>query len=369
MSHSKDFPPLIHSKHRAGVIIASIIAGAMIIAAPMPANAASPESPSDDTTAVSAPIYSAGGGDSRQDANAPETSTGNDAVSEYWTDERLAKATPVASPTVDDAVSAQIEKLESDAIAGAGPEVTSAPAAAAEGPSAQATPVTKFSHTNGRIFFRGAVDGLDYSCSGSALNSGSKRLVATAGHCVHGGPGGDWHENWVFVPGYHDGDRPHGTFQARTLRTFTAWIDFGVTGRGLNSDVAFVTTFSSSTTGDRVVDAVGGHGIITGGSEYVFDVSIFGYPGNRDDGEIMWACWGRTGIRTFEGFAFITIRGCGFGGGSSGGPWLKDYSNSSGQGFLKTVTSWGPTNGVAHINGPFFRSAVRDLYNAANADW
>jgi hypothetical protein len=83
----------------------------------------------------------------------------------------------------------------------------------------------------------------------------------------------------------------------------------------------------------------------------------------------MWACWGRTGIRELGDYYFSTISGCDFGGGSSGGPWLKDYSDDTGLGYLKTVTSWGPSDSTAHINGPFFRSAVRDMYEAANNDW
>jgi V8-like Glu-specific endopeptidase len=365
MSHPEDYAPLIHSKYRPRVIIASLIASVMVIAAPLPADAASPELPSDETMAVSAPIYNPGG-DSRQTDGDPEV-TGKAAVLGYWTDERMANAIPVDTPEADDAVSVEIEKLRGDAIGGSGPEVVSDPAAAAEVASTEAAPpVTNFSHTNGKVFFRNADDGKPYVCSGAAVNSGSKRLVATAGHCVHGGPGGKWHQNWVFVPGYHNQARPQGTFRAKTLRTLAGWINFGETGRGFNSDVAFVTTYASDTTGDRVVDAVGGHGLITGGNEYVFDVSIFGYPVNLNNGQIMWACWGRTGIRVLGEYLFPTISGCNFGGGSSGGPWLKNYSNSSGLGYLKTVTSWGPTGSTAHINGPFFRSAVRDLYNAAN---
>lgn len=77
--------------------------------------------------------------------------------------------------------------------------------------------VSNFSEVNGKVLFTNAKDGLDYMCSGSALNSHSKRLVITAGHCVHGGGNnGAWHKNWVCIPDYHYNHRPYGTFQAKT---------------------------------------------------------------------------------------------------------------------------------------------------------
>lgn len=227
--------------------------------------------------------------------------------------------------------------------------------------------VTDFSKTNGKVFFRNAKSGKDYVCSGSAVNSGSKRLVSTAGHCVHGGPGGTWHQNWVFVPGYNSGSQPYGSFSAHTLRTFSDWIGHGESGRGFNSDVAFVTTYSNSH-GSRVVNAVGGHGLQTGGSRNS-PVSLFGYPGNRSNGQLMWACWGTSSTRSIGVYRFHSISGCGFGGGASGGPWLHAYSNGSGLGYLRSVNSFGPRNSAAYIAGPYFDSRVSDLYRTANNDW
>src|SRR5690606_23245635 len=78
---------------------------------------------------------------------------------------------------------------------------------------------------SGRVFF---VDdrGEDHSCSGSTVNSGNKRLVFTAGHCVHGGAGRDWFDvdEWIFVPNFHSGS-PHGQWHAYQLWTKTGWID------------------------------------------------------------------------------------------------------------------------------------------------
>ena len=83
----------------------------------------------------------------------------------------------------------------------------------------------------------------------------------------------------------------------------------------------------------------------------------------------MWACWGKTGSRYVGFYRENSISGCNFGGGSSGGPWLDRYSNTSGLGYVRSVTSNGPSKGAAYIDGPYFDSRVNTLFTAANGDW
>ena len=162
----------------------------------------------------------------------------------------MKSAIPTDTPTSTTEVNRQIDELEQPALADEPVTDGSSPVTAilnAITPQA-VTPVTNFSKTNGKVFFRNQTDGKDYVCSGASVNSRSKRLVVTAGHCVHGGPGKDWHTNWIFAPGYSNG-ATYGTYQAATLRTLNNWINYGESGRGFNSDVAFVTTYSGSTSG------------------------------------------------------------------------------------------------------------------------
>lgn len=116
------------------------------------------------------------------------------------------------------------------------------------------------------------------------------------------------------------------------------------------------------------MNTVGGHGLTYGGS-YDFDVSNFGYPGNLDGGEVMWACWGTTGSRFYSLYQFHSISGCNFGGGASGGPWLSQYSNSTGLGSIRTINSFGPKADTSYIAGPYLDSRIVGLYNSANNDW
>lgn len=106
---------------------------------------------------------------------------------------------------------------------------------------------------------------------------------------------------------------PLRNYQAVALRTFDDWIKYGGSGRGFNSDVAFITTHNGSTSKAAVVNAVGGHGFEWGGN-IGFDASIFGYPANLNRGQIMWACWGRSSDGWIGAHKFNRIAGYGFGG-------------------------------------------------------
>jgi len=223
---------------------------------------------------------------------------------------------------------------------------------------------------NGKIFYRIAGTNIDKWCSGSAVNSSSRRLVATAAHCVHGGgPEGTWHQNWYFVPNsFLDVWEPYGNFAVFVFWAMPGWVNYGASPAGFNSDVAFVTT-EVNLFGDRVVDAVGGHGLTYGGG-YIYDATLFGYPENIEYGLIMQGCSGTTYKRVAEWYNYVSISGCNFHKGASGGPWLESYDHYMGLGFLRGVSSWAYEGNTEHINSPRFTNAVFNLFSSANsADW
>jgi hypothetical protein len=131
---------------------------------------------------------------------------------------------------------------------------------------------------NGRIFLRrGKLAGY---CSGTAIDSPTRQLVLTAGHCVNSGredgKASVWSNYLQFVPAYNGGVAPFGSFVARRsdVRTLPQWTNHG------NPDFdigAFLTLPNSE--GVNVADAVGG------GATIVTDLSrhqtfhSFGYPG------------------------------------------------------------------------------------------
>jgi len=226
------------------------------------------------------------------------------------------------------------------------------------------------SKVNGKIFYRKpGIDG-DFQCSGAAINSGSKRLIATAAHCVHGNPndGGTWHQNWHFVPDYHLGWGEYGSFPAFMFWALPGWVNYGLSPAGLNADVAFVVT-DVNLLGQRVVDAVGGYGLAYGGG-YEFDATIFGYPVNIENGLVQQGCANATEPVSFGWYTFISVGGCNFGSGASGDPWLGSYNNYMGVGFLRGITSWSVEDDFEYSNSPYFSSVVSNIFYSANSvDW
>jgi len=279
-------------------------------------------------------------------------------VRDYWTPERMKNATP-ADIIVSDDNFQKLMRTQGDWFE----EEPFTPITLAAGRISG-----KASAPNGKVFYRNALTGVTYSCSGSAVNSISKRLVSTAAHCIHGGGlYGTWHQNWWFVPNYDDLYMPDGMFTAYFLRTISPWVLYGESGEGFDSDIAFVTTYDNFLN-QRVVDAVGGHGLATGG-EFYFNATLFGYPWGINDGVSQQTCSEETLIRWIGSYYFHSTDWCFFGGGASGGPWLSMYNSATGLGTLRSVSSWG-IGSNANISGPYFNyNKIIPLYNFADADW
>jgi len=176
---------------------------------------------------------------------------------------------------------------------------------------------------NGRLYV--VEEGKEGFCSATAIESASRRLVLTAGHCVNTGPKngrpGHWATYLEFVPGYDLGVAPYGTFVlSGKPRAPSRWVREGNPDYDLG---AFLTEPNSE--GAALDDAVGG------GATIVTDLSrkqryeSFGYPGGT---ERM-----RTCVSGFAGEDPVTagllgpststIR-CDWTPGSSGGGWLID---------------------------------------------
>ncbi|MEU9764003.1 trypsin-like serine protease [Streptomyces sp. NPDC047985] len=222
--------------------------------------------------------------------------------------------------------------------------------------------------TVGKIEYTNPRDpGKTYQCSGASINSPSKMMVATAGHCVaiggSGHGGGDpsdrvWMENWVFMPAYNTGgqEAPYGKFTAKYFRAFDYWLD----GGGRPYDFALVTV-NLNERGQRVVDAVGGNGLSW---NYTFheDLLMVGYPLNHGAGYTQDQFAGRTTTSTVNS-AMIMMEAAGFNEGGSGGPWLRMYDPVTGLGKINGVTSY-IHNGTSNNNdSPHFDGGMKWLWD------
>jgi V8-like Glu-specific endopeptidase len=182
-------------------------------------------------------------------------------------------------------------------------------------------------------------------------------LVLTAGHCAHGGRGGTWATDWMFIPLYTNGVRPYGTWYPKYYTAFSEWQN----NSNLDRDVAFVTMWPN-TAGQRIVDVVGGNGL-TWNQAYEQHVTILGYPGEApftgDTQQSSVTTTFRAGTWPSQENTVASL--CNLNGGSSGGPWLLDYTG--GAALVNGVQSTrDPQWGVCR--SPYFDTAVFDLYQS-----
>lgn len=276
-------------------------------------------------------------------------------VSRYWTAQRLANAGSADRTPAQSATATQSSYQP-------GPSGSIAPAAATkpvpkdrrahQASRGEITPLAvSTSSTVGKVFFHDPSNGKDWVCSASTLNSGSKQLVLTAGHCVHGGAGKQYMTNWVFIPRYSYGSQPFGQWQAKYFTTFSSW----ASSSDFNRDVAMVTMWPNSS--GAVVNVVGGNGL-TWNRSYNLAITVMGYPAAPPyDGESQWACQGNT---TRFGTEFMIAMQCGFTGGSSGGPWFYQYDNNTGLGNSNGTTS--TLDPAGWNRASYFDTAVYNMY-------
>jgi V8-like Glu-specific endopeptidase len=210
------------------------------------------------------------------------------------------------------------------------------------------------SATVGKVFAHDPVNNRDYQCSASTIGSPSMMLVLTAGHCAHGGRGGTWATNWMFIPLYTNGVRPYGTWYPKYYTAFNEWQNSSDHDR----DLGFVTMWPNFA-GQRIVDVVGGNGL-SWNQAYEQAMTILGYPVDAPfTGETQQSSSGgtfRLGTWPFQENTLATW--CNLTGGASGGPWLRNYAG--GVGFVNGVMSTKDANGICR--SPYFDDAVHNMF-------
>ncbi|KAB8196901.1 hypothetical protein FH608_008955 [Nonomuraea phyllanthi] len=242
---------------------------------------------------------------------------------------------------------------------------------------------TKTPTTSGKVFFIGA-DGLPHWCSGTAVQSQYRNVVATAGHCVYDTqrPGSTL-DRWVFVPGYSAGTAPWGLYVGKQVAGHYDFLLFNDYDR----DYAFVNVYSgvvSSASHEvtdvgTLVDNVGGQGLAwnqPSGSA----VDVFGYPaGPHPDGtrpytgQTLESSSGRTTTAqapSVKAEEFTAVDSPFTGEGSLGSSWLLGYHKSKLMGYLNGMTvSVADTDGDLRFDtslSPYFDGELFEVYQAAD---
>jgi len=259
-------------------------------------------------------------------------------VARYWTPERMRSARPL-DLVVDAGGEARLRVGAAD------------PAAAAAGASflTVSTPDLPPYSFNGRIFIRrGDLAGY---CSGTAINSPTRQLVLTAGHCINSGreegKASVWSDYLQFVPAYSGGVAPFGAFIARRKAIYAPkqWTKQG------NPDFdmgAFLTLPNSE--GLNVADAVGGGATIVAGLTRHQTFQTFGYPGKTQRMQKCTSPYIGDDLLSnpFPGPPTLGIR-CHWAPGASGGGWLIGDGT-----LINGVNAYLHLNNKSRTFGPYF---------------
>ncbi|MEV0072303.1 hypothetical protein [Amycolatopsis sp. NPDC050768] len=251
------------------------------------------------------------------------------------------------------------------------------------------------SKTVGRLFFTD--HGEDSSCTATVVAGANRSTVVTAGHCVNNtdllGENNQWNAHSMFVPGYHDGQAPYGKFVGRFGVADSTWLaNDQIDAQKFDTfDQAFVV-LNRGAYGVSVQDKVGAAQKIGFDRPGGADVYQFGYPRASADPA-------REGLPEYTGARLAFCTGparewpgtpdfpdspnqwgtaCVMGGGSSGGPRLRDFDAKTGLGTVvgdNTQAGFFDAAGkpcerdagcTRYLVGPQFSTAVtKPLFEAA----
>ena len=227
---------------------------------------------------------------------------------------------------------------------------------------------------SGKVYF--VMGSSAYVCSGSVATDhrSGKSLVLTAGHCAYDETNGAFATNWLFIPEY-DTNPTLSDCQATTYGCWTAdalVVHNGfATAGGFNTqatihDFAFAVVGGGGKSGTAQLDAtVGSFGITFSGIAAGQKLYAFGYPAaGKYHGNDLVYCAGAIFTDSMNGDLTWGMP-CGMTGGSSGGPWLSGFDETTGSGTLSSLNSYG-YSGVKNMYGPKFNSDTQDVYNAAD---
>ena len=195
----------------------------------------------------------------------------------------------------------------------------------------------------------------NHFCTASVVASPGKDLLITAAHCINGGRGSSgYSSDIVFIPGYRDGQEPHGVWTVARLLVAPQWAKFS----DPDYDVGFVVLQPPD--GQTSQDLLGANKLAID-SGYRYLVHVTGYP---DSADAPITCVNATSRQSATQLRFDCP---GYTGGTSGSPWVRQFSPRSRTGTIVGVIGGyqegGDTPSVSY--SVRLGAAVHDLYEQA----
>lgn len=214
-------------------------------------------------------------------------------------------------------------------------------------------PYSGLDRTNGKAFF--TLGGVNYVCSGTAVDASTGSLVWTAGHCVTDGPDADA-TNWMFAPAYHEGETPYGRWAFSALYSTSQWRSSG----DFTYDLGAARVSRPDLPGATLGGVVGSRPVAFS-SPADQRYRSHGYPAAKKfDGETLRGCDSPLLHRDGSAADAPMGIGCDMTGGSSGGGWI------TAGGAVASVNSYGYRSLKDVMFGPYQGSVAAALYAAAD---
>ena len=225
---------------------------------------------------------------------------------------------------------------------------------------------------SGKVYF--VMSPYAYVCSGSVATETKtgRSLVLTAGHCAYDEVARKFATNWLFIPEFDSAptftcaNTTYGCWTADALVVHNGYASAG----GFNTqatahDFAFAVVSGGGKSGTAQLDTtVGSFPISFSGTSAGTLMYAFGYPAaGKYHGNDLTYCFGNI-FNDSNNSNLTWGMACGMTGGSSGGPWLKGFNESTGSGTLNSLNSYG-YSGVKNMYGPKFNANTQAVYNAA----
>ena len=213
------------------------------------------------------------------------------------------------------------------------------PSSATTSPTVTATPAV------GALFSGGS-----HFCSASVVHSPAGDLVLTAAHCLSGGTDG-----LTFVPGYHDGVSPYGSWTVTAEAVPAGW----TASSDQDLDFAFLTVTQPGN--PESLESLTGANQLGVSEGFVNRITLTGYP-DTTDAPVVCA------NTTTQSDVYQERVACpGFPDGTSGGPWVTAADPATGLGTVVGVIGGyeqgGDTPDVSY--SAYFDGDIQQLYNSA----
>jgi len=208
--------------------------------------------------------------------------------------------------------------------------------------------------TVGALFFTTGTQ--SHFCTASVVDSQRGDIILTAAHCVYSN---SYVSNIAYVPEWHDGISPYGTWAVTSITVAQGWIS----AQDPDLDFAFLTVAPASGRSKPIQQVTGGLrlGVKAGYSHKIY---VIGY--NSTDSEPV-------GCATASGeFAPAQMRFyCNdYQDGTSGGPLILDFDPSTGSGVVfGEIGGYQAGGDYPYVSySPYYSDSILDLFQQAQRD-